>query len=111
MQKFCDNCGEVIRGGGIRFCSQRCSRLAHKREYRKRNKEKVNAYNREYRKYKKGNKAIKLNNGNECFFCGTDLNLNWHHTNWSPETVIRLCRVCHSKLHWIREFEGTYTSG
>ena len=105
MKRFCDNCGEEITGGGVRFCSERCSRIYHKREYRKRNKEKVNAYNRKWRKHHVGNKSIKFNSGKECFFCHSQENLHWHHISWKPEMIVRLCRVCHMKLHWIKGIE------
>ena len=45
----------------------------------------------------------KLERGEECFFCGSDANLQAHHEDYShPIDVVWLCPSCHGKLHTIK---------
>ena len=48
--KTCERCGNLLIGKHERWCSLRCSRLGLKALYKKRNKDKIQAYARERRK-------------------------------------------------------------
>ena len=104
----CLKCGETLTGKQIRFCSTRCSKLYLKSEYRKRNREKLNQYNRKQRKLgvrtcgkDLKNRYLHLRTG-ECFICGCKDNLQIHHikprkfggTNEVFNLMI-LCKKCH----------------
>jgi 5-methylcytosine-specific restriction endonuclease McrA len=47
---ICKKCGNTLTGKQISFCSEKCSKLYLKAQYRKRNAEKIRKYNKEYRK-------------------------------------------------------------
>ena len=46
---FCKRCDKKLTGRQISYCSEHCSKLHLKSLYRKRNREKIKKYNREYR--------------------------------------------------------------
>lgn len=102
----CKRCGNELTGKQISFCSQRCSRLYLKAKYKERNRDKVNAYNREYRRQNGGgsNGGYKYHFLEEsiidkCFFCSSNNNLERHHLDYEKQIVVILCRECHRKLH------------
>ena len=75
--KKCERCLKIIRSKGIRWCSQRCSKLGLKALYKKRKRLFVNGYNRSY----KGNMrtiAFKKSGG-RCKTCTTTKNLTINH--------------------------------
>ena len=45
----CKRCGSELRGKQISYCTQRCSKLHLKKLYKKRNRDKINDYNRRRR--------------------------------------------------------------
>ena len=45
--------------------------------------------------WEKRKKALESN----CYFCGTDMNLLLHHTQFNSDNCIALCGSCHRKLH------------
>ena len=46
---LCKKCGNELHGKQESYCSQRCSKLHLKSLYKKRNRERLNEYNRQYR--------------------------------------------------------------
>ena len=112
----CIRCGEQIpfEKNSKKYCGNRCAKLYLKAQYKKRNRDKVNEYNRNYRKgvrsglpsgtntrkFERDGKAEKLFDGNVCYFCDKDTDLEWHHISYdAPILVVKLCRGCHRKLH------------
>lgn len=47
---ICKNCNNILTGKQTKYCSLRCGKLFLKREYKRRNRDKINAYARKYRK-------------------------------------------------------------
>jgi len=106
----CKKCGDPLTGKQKRWCSPECSKLGLKAEYKKRNKAKVLAYNREYRS--KGVRPIKRvrkqktikERGGICERCGTSKKLQVHHikparvggTN-ELRNLLVLCDPCHKE--------------
>jgi endogenous inhibitor of DNA gyrase (YacG/DUF329 family) len=96
----CKRCGKKLTGKQTSYCSQRCSKLHLKSLWRKRNREKVNEYNREYKKDNPGGFKYKyIDKEKKCFFCGSKNNLQKHHLNYEEQNVVLLCFNCHSKYH------------
>lgn len=90
------------------WCSARCSKLGLKALYKKRNKEKINAYNKKYRKLgitTHGNFLIKKHKHlqeKKCSKCASTENLEVHHIKPrknggknEPSNLILLCHKCH----------------
>lgn len=46
----CLKCGNPLKGKQEKYCSPRCMKLYLKSQYKKRKREQIAAYNREYRK-------------------------------------------------------------
>lgn len=74
----CERCKKPLNGKQERWCCLRCSKLGLKSLYKKRNKDKINEYNRKYkgsriRGHSYGNKTLKkfLERNKECAKCGT----------------------------------------
>lgn len=87
-----------------KYCSPRCSKLYLKAQYKKRNREKQNAYQREYRKAQNGGDRPKTSTATlrdeDCLACGSIHDLQLAHVK--PRTLggrynhaITLCRDCH----------------
>ena len=96
----CKKCGKPLIGRQTSYCSPRCSKLHLKSLYKKRNREKVNAYNRKYRKINKGGWKVKYHYSQGfCYFCGVRKNLHQHHLNYEENIVVDLCQICHWKYH------------
>lgn len=107
----CLKCGNEIPVGNrsVKYCSPHCGVLYLKAQYKKRNKEKVLAYNRFYRSlgYRHPNadwkNKVKENFKNKCTRCGAEKDLEVHHivplrfggVN-KPNNVLVLCKRCHS---------------
>jgi hypothetical protein len=80
--------------------------LAYKKIWGKNNLDKQRERNNKYYTTHKskshtrtttGRKAIKKN---ECEFCGSKINLEFHHIDYNnPLEIKTLCRNCHRKLH------------
>lgn len=104
----CKKCSNELIGKQKSYCSKRCSKLHLKALYKIRNKEKILAYNRAYRKggmrpMNKGRKikVIKFF-GSVCNKCGTEKELNVHHLkplraggNHNYNNLMVLCFKCH----------------
>ena len=82
---LCKRCDKPLVGKQTSYCSSRCSRLHLKSMYKKRNREKVLAYNRSYRSLglrplaKSVKDQIIADRGGFCTRCGSVENLNIHH--------------------------------
>jgi 5-methylcytosine-specific restriction endonuclease McrA len=96
----CGRCQNPLSGKQLHWCSKRCSKLGLKALYKKRNKEKVNAYHRLHRW---GDTGSLLTNA-KCRNCGTIENLSINHI--IPRMVGGknkisnyevLCRSCNTK--------------
>lgn len=111
---ICIKCGNEIptNSKSVKYCSVRCSTLYLKSEFRKRNKDKINAYRRKIRKegYKSFFKDKRSGTVNkllfqgkdECLICGSLDNVEIHHIK--PRrcgglhvigNVMLLCKKCH----------------
>jgi len=107
----CIKCGkELTTNKQIKYCSQRCCKLYLKSLYKKRNKDRLNEYNRAKRKLgistagkdlreKKGCSHLKTN---KCTRCGSENDLQVHHIKPrdcggmnEPNNLILFCRKCH----------------
>lgn len=109
MNKYCKRCGELLTGRRTSWCSMRCSRLGLKAIWRKKNKEKVNKYNREYKlKNKWGKKHEFISDEYLCFFCRDNKELQLHHLDYEKAIGVYLCRDCHFKLHQILKLSNLY---
>ncbi len=96
----CQRCGKELTGRQKRWCSQRCSKLGLKAAYKKLNRNKVNSYNRKYRRLNPGGFKYKyLIKEEKCFFCLAEGNLHRHHLNYDKNNVVWLCKNCHNKFH------------
>jgi endogenous inhibitor of DNA gyrase (YacG/DUF329 family) len=118
----CKRCGKELTGKQTSWCSQRCSRLGLKALYKKRNRDKINAYNRKYRKnkreitkkkksiYRKNNKGgyktFYFDENKKCYFCGSEKNLQKHHLDYDKNLVVYLCKDCHIKHHKLIKSSG-----
>lgn len=116
----CIKCGNDIptTSKSNKYCSYRCSVLYLKSQYKKRNKEKVNEYNRKYRKLgyhcKTGTKIVKSLKEirGECLKCGSTENLEVHHVkplilggDNKMGNVIVLCKKHHHEFEQLtKEF-------
>jgi hypothetical protein len=59
--------------------------------------------NPEYRQKEKVRLKTRLNNKKDyCLLCGSDVNLQFHHLNYTPDDFIILCKSCHTKQHLIQ---------
>lgn len=111
---LCKKCGRKLTGKQTKFCSKKCSKNFLKSEYRKRNKEKVNSYNREYRSAcarRPLNRIRRTNiieqSGNKCSNCGVGGNifkLEVHHIKplikggtHIHSNLLVLCKNCHQE--------------
>ncbi|TAL08179.1 MAG: hypothetical protein EPO02_13405 [Nitrospirae bacterium] len=104
MKKICLRCGQKLSGKKKKYCSQKCSKLYLKSEYRKRNRERLNEYQRNYRRAKNGGNRppklpAKLRNA-ECLKCGSTEDLQLAHIKplWAGgkhKWIITLCRKHH----------------
>lgn len=103
----CDRCGKELTGKQTRFCSQYCSKLKLKSEWRKRNRDRLQAYARQYRKAKNGgNRSITQPakyRDNACLYCGTSIDLQVAHVKplWAGgqhKWIITLCRIHHHQF-------------
>ena len=81
----CTKCSKELSGKQQRFCSSHCSKLYLKSQYRKRNREKIRAYKKDY---KAKNKVFEIRRkgykkwyviGDKCRKCGTTENLTVNH--------------------------------
>lgn len=117
--KTCVKCGNEITGKSEKYCSPKCSRLYLKSVYRKNNKDKLNAYNRERRKMFPTQTNVQSIVWNvplkakiprleiaRCIRCGTQKNLHTHHirpvSRGGEDTVANttiLCQSCHIEWH------------
>ena len=106
--KLCKKCQKPLTGNQLSYCSPRCSKLHLKSLYKKRNREKINAYNREYKKRGIGgnpstNGIIKSHiiKYPSCEKCGTMENVNACHVKprWAggrnKDNLISLCDKHH----------------
>lgn len=112
----CRWCGKKLPNGSG-FCNEehRQKRLQTRRNYDKKNRDKLNANLREWKKdkpnvYNQVNKAKKegIIAVKKCVKCGTDKRLESHHADYSrPLDVEILCHSCHMGVHkQLRVLEG-----
>lgn len=109
----CKKCGKLLSGNQKSYCSKQCSKLHLKAGWRKRQREKINEYNRAYRlnmfvRPPKNTSKQRNDLGNTCERCGENKieNLHVHHirplqfggTNHKVNLML-LCRKCHSLWH------------
>lgn len=109
----CKKCGNELTGHQTSYCSYYCSKLHLKSLYKKRNKDKINAYHREYRKkinddtnrYRTTTRKNHLKEHQKCSKCGKENNLEVHHIlprkyagTHHPDNLLTLCRFHHYKL-------------
>lgn len=120
INKLCKRCGAVLTGKQINYCSKKCSKLFLKSLYKKRNREKINEYNRKYRKLGiRGNPCTNqilkefLNKYPSCEKCGTLIDINIAHVKprWSGgrnrDNLITLCKKHHREFdEALRAFWG-----
>jgi hypothetical protein len=74
----------------------------HKQEYLLKNRK---SYYLGKDKARKIAKRLNLR-GNECRFCKSKDNLNFHHTNYEKNEGFTLCRSCHNNLHRIENLKA-----
>lgn len=100
----CERCSNKLTEKQSRWCSSRCSKLGLKSEWRRRNSQKINAYNREWRRAKNGgNRPITYpakRRDTKCLRCGSIDNLQLAHVKpigagGTHRHVITLCNKCH----------------
>ena len=107
---LCKKCGKKLTGKQKKYCSVYCAKLFLKSEYRKRNKEKINAYKRKYWKgkrrtsgyFEKVTRPAHLKNNPLCEKCGTDKKLEVHHIKplavggtHKASNLMTLCKTHH----------------
>ncbi len=112
----CIKCNKQIplTKNSTKYCSNKCAKLYLKAQYKKRHRDSVNKYNREYRsglrrgisvgnntrKFQREGAVEKIGLDDKCYFCNEKTGLEWHHLSYEkPIRVIRLCVCCHRKLH------------
>jgi len=112
----CLRCGGVLSGTQTKYCSTSCSKLYLKSQYRKRNKEKINAYKRNY--YRSVSRPsglsfdrkrqIHLKGNPVCEKCGTREDIQVHHIKplkqggtHKPSNLMTLCRKHHTEFEKI----------
>lgn len=112
----CDRCSRELTGKQKRWCSSRCSKLGLKSEYRRRHKERLNAYKNEWRKAKnEGNRPINTSlarriRADQCARCESPHDLQLAHVKpigvgGRHDVLITLCRKCHYHFdESLREF-------
>lgn len=110
----CVKCEKQLTGNQKRYCSTRCSKLFLKAEYKKRHRDKLNEYAREYRRAKNGgNRSLKNPKeyrDTECLYCGVTENLQVCHVKplWAGGThahTITLCQIHHYRFdNLLREY-------
>lgn len=109
IMKLCLRCESPIinRRKDAKYCSNQCSKRYLKSEYKKRNREKQNAYTRKYRKARNGGNAPQSRPWNyredQCLACGSTEDLQLAHIKplWAGGThkyVITLCRTHHHQF-------------
>ena len=106
----CKKCQKPLSGKQTVFCSQICGKLYLKSLYKKRNRDRLNAYNRNYRKRAKDAYFIRSDVGRKRIFslmpvcqrCGTDKRLMLCHIkpHWAGGTkeifnIFVFCQKCH----------------
>lgn len=105
---LCIRCGNTIKRKSKKYCSLRCQKLYLKKLYRERNKDKIRAYAREWKKRgirgnPSTNKIIKshLLNNPYCARCGIESPLHICHIKprdlggKNKDNLITLCPKCH----------------
>ena len=112
---LCNRCGSCLGKRQQRWCSRNCSRLGLKREYKKRNKTKVNEYIKDYRKRglnpMNEKQRLAFLNKKKCARCNTNKGLEAHHVKprlaggtHETSNLLPLCRPCH--LKWEKRMKG-----
>lgn len=104
----CKRCGKELTGQQTSYCSLHCSKLHLKSLYKKRNKDKINEYNRNKRKLGVSTNGYTLKEKYEhlrvekCTKCGAKNDLQVHHIKPrdcggmnEPNNLILFCRKCH----------------
>lgn len=103
----CERCASPLSNKQVRWCSPRCSKLGLKSEWRKRNRERLHAYAREYREAKNGgNRSITQPSkfrDSVCLYCGTSLDLQVAHVKplWAGgqhKWIVTFCRKHHHQF-------------
>ena len=120
----CERCGKTLVGKQERWCSPKCSKLGLKALYRKRNRKKVNAYNRKYRKNSidgsPSNNGIIgsfLERNRRCARCGSQpVNVCHIKPRWAggrnKDNLISLCNKCHYQFdNLLRDFWRRKSNG
>ena len=118
----CVRCGLPLSGKQSKYCSTRCSKLHLKSLYRKRNRDKVRAYNNAYRRKavdayfvrSEAQRARIMSDNPQCLRCKVRVDLQLCHIkpHWAGGTnqdynFIVLCRKCHHDFDWaLRGFWG-----
>lgn len=112
----CKKCGNILKNKQTSYCSPRCAKLHLKSLYRKRNREKINAYNRRYRQMGiRGNPCTNkiisdfLKRNSICAKCGTNKDLCVCHIKprvkggKNLDNLITLCKKHHYKFDKLLE--------
>lgn len=121
MIYLCLKCGNVLAGKQTKYCSEKCCSLFLKSEYKKRNKDKINEYNRKIRKIGVrtcGKDLIKRYENLQsckCWRCGCKNNLEVHHIrprrfggSNDKDNLMLLCKKCHMTIENINLRCGYY---
>ena len=120
---ICPKCQNVFTTTHLtkKFCSQRCSKLYLKSQYRKRNKDKLKEYRKKYRDRCEVARLSGLyreefiwRRGKDCYRCYTPLegaDVQIHHIKPRSEgggneyyNLMVLCRNCH--MEWEKRMKG-----
>lgn len=112
---LCKRCRKGLTGRQTSYCSQICGKLHLKSLYKKRNREKINSYNRDYRAFKRRAEntrgevpRYRHTKKGECERCGSKKKLTLDHIIplsaggvTVPENLRTLCLTCN-----IREYRS-----
>jgi 5-methylcytosine-specific restriction endonuclease McrA len=101
---ICERCKKELTGNQKRWCSLRCSKLGLKALYKRRNKDKINGYNRQYRKLGIRTKLNIPEHDLICAKCGSNEGIQQHHIKprilggKHKYNIILLCPKHHAEL-------------
>jgi len=92
----CIKCGKLLKGKQTKFCCERCSKNYLKAQYRKRNRNSINKYNREWRRRQQYTElSLK---SKVCFICGSNKELSWYRTKYGRIFILPICKSCLNKF-------------
>ena len=92
-KKYKETHKEKIKEYNKRYSRKKSKISRTKQHLRERlNPIKSNAWKNDYRKRKR-----------QCDLCGSDLNLQFHHTDYAKHKGVTLCLSCHRNLHKVKQ--------